>query len=580
MSTDSITTVRGANTPDASLTDLRITTPASAPTSSSSRIPFPLNIPSLAQAQTVLKGIFRSQAQNDSQSATNSSFSASSGSLVRPSVAKPIRVSETASRSGDRDSGITKHHTHHNEHVLSGNDAHSKESRSPISDDEDSEADLIAKANAEYNAAASKAGSADPPASQEPSTFTATHQVYNAPATHHATATIQSTRNVAPEANPWYLPSTATRPSGSIISHTSDHRTSPEQAYMYAPQQPIPQPRSYTTVPSSGERASKYVSSASTRGTSTSPPRTRQDSTTAFNNGLSARSSNVETSNTLTPAQGRPQQDMRIRQGSLYEPQNSQIDDTRNPHGREYGSRLETDRVMTDLYSRTSERQASYVSNAYPQRGSATTVTSSSSASARGRPETPVISDPLQIPFPAPVRESQRRYSDGDTSVASQPIYGAAHASTSGANVLPNVLPGPGVASTVTEALRTTELESQRRYSDGESNIPDRAPLTLFRTVRWNENLICPSPIFPHQRRKGWFNRRGDQLWTNDGAYKPPAQGQEYPPDLDGYPEHGDGWMNEQGVRIDIAHRLIPKVPLKSALKTSRPQPTTVQQEN
>lgn len=29
------------------------------------------------------------------------------------------------------------------------------------------------------------------------------------------------------------------------------------------------------------------------------------------------------------------------------------------------------------------------------------------------------------------------------------------------------------------------------------------------RSVRWNEDLICPSPILPSQRRKGWYNRRG-----------------------------------------------------------------------
>ena len=29
------------------------------------------------------------------------------------------------------------------------------------------------------------------------------------------------------------------------------------------------------------------------------------------------------------------------------------------------------------------------------------------------------------------------------------------------------------------------------------------------RCVRWDTNLIAPSPIFPRQRRKGWFNRRG-----------------------------------------------------------------------
>ena len=29
------------------------------------------------------------------------------------------------------------------------------------------------------------------------------------------------------------------------------------------------------------------------------------------------------------------------------------------------------------------------------------------------------------------------------------------------------------------------------------------------RNVRWNDTLVCPSPILPENRRKGWFNRRG-----------------------------------------------------------------------
>ncbi|KAJ3714365.1 hypothetical protein C8R42DRAFT_559808, partial [Lentinula raphanica] len=87
------------------------------------------------------------------------------------------------------------------------------------------------------------------------------------------------------------------------------------------------------------------------------------------------------------------------------------------------------------------------------------------------------------------------------------------------------------------------------------------------RCVRWNEELICPSPIWPSQRRKGWFNRRGDQLWTNGGAFRSPPPGGEYPPDLDGYPNYGEGWMNEECIRIDMVHRLIPKAPLRSALK-------------
>ena len=61
-----------------------------------------------------------------------------------------------------------------------------------------------------------------------------------------------------------------------------------------------------------------------------------------------------------------------------------------------------------------------------------------------------------------------------------------------------------------------------------------------------------------------------DQLWTNGGAFRSPPEGREYPPDLNEYPEYGQGWMNEEGVRIDMAHRLIPKPPLRSALKVKR----------
>ncbi|KAF9527698.1 hypothetical protein CPB83DRAFT_749381, partial [Crepidotus variabilis] len=115
--------------------------------------------------------------------------------------------------------------------------------------------------------------------------------------------------------------------------------------------------------------------------------------------------------------------------------------------------------------------------------------------------------------------------------------------------------------------------EPQRRYSDGDQNpmlirppTSGRNSVPLSRNVRWNENLVAPSPILAPQRRKGWYNRRGDQLWTNDGGYRPPTS-QEYPPDLDEYPDYGEGWMNEEGVRIDMSHRLVPKVPLRSALK-------------
>ena len=59
-----------------------------------------------------------------------------------------------------------------------------------------------------------------------------------------------------------------------------------------------------------------------------------------------------------------------------------------------------------------------------------------------------------------------------------------------------------------------------------------------------------------------------DQLWTNDGAYRPARTGEEFPLDLDDYPEYGEGWMNEDGVRIDMGHRRVPKSPPRSALKS------------
>ena len=116
----------------------------------------------------------------------------------------------------------------------------------------------------------------------------------------------------------------------------------------------------------------------------------------------------------------------------------------------------------------------------------------------------------------------------------------------------------------------------QRRNSDSDQQRirpprPIRSNTTPpVRSVRWSENLICPSPI---PKRIGWFNRRGDQLWTNSGQYKEPPPGEDYPPDLDDYPEPEEGWQNEQGVRIDLKHRLVPKAPLRSALKRTNYRP-------
>ncbi|SJL01835.1 uncharacterized protein ARMOST_05159 [Armillaria ostoyae] len=173
---------------------------------------------------------------------------------------------------------------------------------------------------------------------------------------------------------------------------------------------------------------------------------------------------------------------------------------------------------------------------------------SGSSHSPTGRVPSPTKdTSPTQYSLPKP----PRRYSDGED-------------------------PAPGPSSAGASRDRKDSGASVfRRRSDGDQVPPHLAfnPIRLTsnagaaRSVRWNQNLICPSPIWPEQRRKGWFNRRGDQLWTNTGTYKTPEPGDEFPLDLDGYPEPGQGWMNEDGVRIDMMHRLVPKAPLRSALK-------------
>jgi len=69
-------------------------------------------------------------------------------------------------------------------------------------------------------------------------------------------------------------------------------------------------------------------------------------------------------------------------------------------------------------------------------------------------------------------------------------------------------------------SMAATNSIPRRRRSDGDqvpmnstrSAVVDhvRASSTPpTRGVRWNENLICPSPVPPSQRRKGWYNRRG-----------------------------------------------------------------------
>ncbi|PPQ71503.1 hypothetical protein CVT24_006467 [Panaeolus cyanescens] len=192
------------------------------------------------------------------------------------------------------------------------------------------------------------------------------------------------------------------------------------------------------------------------------------------------------------------------------------------------------------------------------------------------------------LPFPVPAQamsdtaayndhsshsrmEPVRKLSDGDKPFNTNPI-------TMRGNPLGVARSAGSVVSMNSTASHMDHPEPQRRYSDGDRpSSSGRNSANMSRSVRWTENLVCPSPVINCQRRKGWFNRRGyvmfyDQLWTNDGAFKPPPSGQEYPPDLDDYPEQGEGWMNEEGTRIDVDHRLVPKMPLRSALKQPKAQ--------
>ncbi|CDO71134.1 hypothetical protein BN946_scf184845.g4 [Trametes cinnabarina] len=126
----------------------------------------------------------------------------------------------------------------------------------------------------------------------------------------------------------------------------------------------------------------------------------------------------------------------------------------------------------------------------------------------------------------------------------------------------------PPSTSPTSASTRTRKISQQASCQCNPPHVEGATcAATAKRCVRWTEDLICPSPVPFENRRKGWFNRRGDQLWTNDGYFKSPEAGQEYPPDLAHYPEPNTGWMNEEGVRIDMQHRLIPKQPLRSALK-------------
>ncbi|PCH44666.1 hypothetical protein WOLCODRAFT_139130, partial [Wolfiporia cocos MD-104 SS10] len=188
---------------------------------------------------------------------------------------------------------------------------------------------------------------------------------------------------------------------------------------------------------------------------------------------------------------------------------------------------------------------------------------------ALGRAPSSMQADTRQTQRPPLARQGSGRYVDTQAVSSSSTVArdGSSNMAT-GASVPSFLTANPNSRD---EGLRQDQSASQTapgHTADAQTVLT----VATRRCVRWTEDLMCPCPVPRSERRKGWFNRRGDQLWTNAGRFKTPAPGQEYPPDLTGYPEPNTGWMNEEGIRIDMEHRLIPKPPLRSALK--RPKVT------
>ena len=117
-----------------------------------------------------------------------------------------------------------------------------------------------------------------------------------------------------------------------------------------------------------------------------------------------------------------------------------------------------------------------------------------------------------------------RRYSDDDRSLSSNGSYSGRRDAPAPTSM--SVPANQPYSSYV--ARPPTAPEPHRRYSD--SDVPPAPPFLKIdttgrqpppiggggrrtmpnaRTVRWDDNLICPSPVLSSQRREGFFNRRG-----------------------------------------------------------------------
>ena len=162
--------------------------------------------------------------------------------------------------------------------------------------------------------------------------------------------------------------------------------------------------------------------------------------------------------------------------------------------------------VRNSAYESEARRYSARLSMSYPapNGGQRPSPSQATPTDARTRP-----------PFPEPrvaAPEPHRRLSDGDRPSTDTPVYPRSatpyeRSSGSSRNAV--------VAFPSAYHPPHTHNEHPRRFSDGDQSIPPRllssgrnsAP--IGRSVRWMDNLICPSPVIATQRKKGWFNRRG-----------------------------------------------------------------------
>ena len=135
-----------------------------------------------------------------------------------------------------------------------------------------------------------------------------------------------------------------------------------------------------------------------------------------------------------------------------------------------------------------------------------------SSKSGGGVPSHPTINS-RNATQEIPSSRSRLSYFEVPVALSGLPTRGAAPYDKSS---MPMKAGGSSSSNSTDQAYVHPEQPPQRRYSDGDQNPPPRpvessgrSSAPLIRSVRWTENLICPSPVPASQRRKGWFNRRG-----------------------------------------------------------------------